>query len=682
VVEITAGFPASTAVNLVASNAAPIVPYGASIAVDTFANKLYVYGGRARVGSASATSDLYLFDLTSGLWSQLVPNSALPTPRNLAHLVFVPSQRLIYIAGGSTVVDGNNRWAGTPINDLWALDVSGSATVTPGNRPPAWDPVAGNLTVAEGATLALNVHATDADGDPITLSSSGSVANAAFVDNGLGSGKLTYSPGYGVATGNPVQVLVPLTASDGKGGSTVLPVMVTVTNTNRAPAIVHHADVTVGEYSTFTIVTAASDPDGTALTYGFSAAPAGLSIVQGTGASANSATVSAPAGSAGVYTLSATASDSAVVSTDTFQVTVQPAQVRPVPNVGGATPVLADGVLVLDQKYNQLVFYDAVRTPDTVYLMALGTTTSTQATQTWTAKQFPPSGCVTACYPTQVGVAPSTAQGVVDQQRGALYVFRNYQGAGTQQSDDVWRLDLNPATALTAAWTKLSGPGSNNPFTGGCGAFLPFVYRTPLVYSTADDTVYCEHLGAQAGSALAWSASTRTSFAHSTAGAAASLVTPGFGYAWDASNTKAWALTDDGTAGQLSRIVEITSGSPSSTSATIPSTGAPFATLGASMAVDPVLRRAFVFGGAPRVGGGSASDELYRFDFTSGTWTLLVPNSPKPPLRSAARMVYVPAQRLIYVGGGSSSVDQYERLNGSALSDLWVINVDPTAGGL
>jgi hypothetical protein len=45
-------------------------------------------------------------------------------------------------------------------------------------------------------------------------------------------------------------------------------------------------------------------------------------------------------------------------------------------------------------------------------------------------------------------------------------------------------------------------------------------------------------------------------------------------------------------------------------------------------------------------------------------------------------MVYVPSQKLIYVGGGCANVDQYGRCVGTTYSDLWTLNVDPASGGL
>jgi hypothetical protein len=114
----------------------------------------------------------------------------------------------------------------------------------------------------------------------------------------------------------------------------------------------------------------------------------------------------------------------------------------------------------------------------------------------------------------------------------------------------------------------------------------------------------------------------------------------------------------------------------------LPSVGPPTAVLGTALGVDYTLRRGFLFGGRPRIGGGSASDELYRLDFATGTWTAPVPNSPKPTARAGSRMVYSPTQRVLYVAGGCASVDQYGLCSGTVFADLWGINVDPANGGL
>ncbi|MEW6050224.1 MAG: hypothetical protein AB1644_04080 [Candidatus Zixiibacteriota bacterium] len=55
----------------------------------------------------------------------------------------------------------------------------------------------GPQTVAEGDTLAVVVSAIDPDGGSLTLSTDSLPINAAFVDNGDGTGSLSFSPDFG-----------------------------------------------------------------------------------------------------------------------------------------------------------------------------------------------------------------------------------------------------------------------------------------------------------------------------------------------------------------------------------------------------------------------------------------------------------------------------------------------------
>ncbi len=66
-----------------------------------------------------------------------------------------------------------------------------------GNQPPQWTEI-NDTTVAEGATLVLTVSAADFEGNLIALTVSATLdaANYTFVDNGDGTGVLTYTPDY------------------------------------------------------------------------------------------------------------------------------------------------------------------------------------------------------------------------------------------------------------------------------------------------------------------------------------------------------------------------------------------------------------------------------------------------------------------------------------------------------
>jgi hypothetical protein len=106
-----------------------------------------------------------------------------------------------------------------------------------GNLPPVFDSI-GNFSVAEGSPLVINVSATDPDGGALipTLSVSTSLQHYSFVDNGDGTGVLTYNPNYydaGVDTVTFFATDYGVPQLTGTARS-----VVTTTETNQAPAFV------------------------------------------------------------------------------------------------------------------------------------------------------------------------------------------------------------------------------------------------------------------------------------------------------------------------------------------------------------------------------------------------------------------------------------------------------------
>ncbi len=131
------------------------------------------------------------------------------------------------------------------------------------NEPPTLDPI-GNQTLDEGATLDVQVSASDPDGDPITLSAFGLPPFAIFTDNGDGTGVLSLSPDFDDAGAYPG---VQITASDGdlSDGETFT---ITVNNLNRPPVADAGGPYSVNEGEPITLDGgASSDPDGDSLTY-------------------------------------------------------------------------------------------------------------------------------------------------------------------------------------------------------------------------------------------------------------------------------------------------------------------------------------------------------------------------------------------------------------------------------
>ncbi|HSH00547.1 MAG TPA: Ig-like domain-containing protein, partial [candidate division Zixibacteria bacterium] len=86
-----------------------------------------------------------------------------------------------------------------------------SITVNNTNRAPILDPVAGG-SVNVGDSLIIALHATDPDGDPVTLSLSAPLANAEVVDSGNGAGIFRFLPDSSQAGQNFSRSII---ASDG-----------------------------------------------------------------------------------------------------------------------------------------------------------------------------------------------------------------------------------------------------------------------------------------------------------------------------------------------------------------------------------------------------------------------------------------------------------------------------------
>jgi len=131
------------------------------------------------------------------------------------------------------------------------------------NAPPTLVGL-GDQTLDEGTTLDVGVSATDPDGDPITLSTTGLPAFASFTDHGDGTGLLALAPGFDDAGVYPgVQVM----ASDGLLTDTEV-ITITVIDVNCPP--VADADGpyagTVGQTVTFD-GSGSFDPDGTIVLY-------------------------------------------------------------------------------------------------------------------------------------------------------------------------------------------------------------------------------------------------------------------------------------------------------------------------------------------------------------------------------------------------------------------------------
>ena len=183
-------------------------------------------------------------------------------------------------ASGSLFPAGATTTVLCTATDSHANTASKSFTVTVGayvdqNHPPTiTNP--GAQTSAEGASVNLQVQATDPDNDPLIYSATGLPGGLSI---GAASGLITGTVAYDAAGSHSVTV----TVDDGRGGTAPTTFTWTVSNTNRAPTITNpgHQATTVGDAVNFQVE--ATDPDGDTLTYGATGLPATLTISSTTG---------------------------------------------------------------------------------------------------------------------------------------------------------------------------------------------------------------------------------------------------------------------------------------------------------------------------------------------------------------------------------------------------------------
>jgi hypothetical protein len=147
----------------------------------------------------------------------------------------------------------------------------------PANNAPVANPDA--ATTAEDTAVTIDVlgNDTDADGDALAVTGVTGVSNGSASVNADGSVTLTPAPNFfGTATFS-------YNISDGNGGIASAGVTVTVTPVNDPPQITSQpvTGATIGQPYTYDVN--AVDPEGDALTYSLTQAPAGMTIDAATG---------------------------------------------------------------------------------------------------------------------------------------------------------------------------------------------------------------------------------------------------------------------------------------------------------------------------------------------------------------------------------------------------------------
>jgi hypothetical protein len=157
----------------------------------------------------------------------------------------------------------------------YVAGVSCLANVSVG-QPPALDPV-GPQTIAEGATLSLQLTASDPDGDALSFGATPLPVGASITTQGL----FSYLPPANVAgCGGTKNLNVEFFVTDTGGHRTseIVPISVLDQPTGATPVLLDPADRTVNAGQLVSIQLSASDADGDTLGYSASGLPSGASL--------------------------------------------------------------------------------------------------------------------------------------------------------------------------------------------------------------------------------------------------------------------------------------------------------------------------------------------------------------------------------------------------------------------
>ena len=152
------------------------------------------------------------------------------------------------------------------------------------NRAPSFVGL-NDQTILEGDSLVLDVLISDPDGDVLSLAATSKPLGATFTDNGDGTGRFVWQPGYvGPYSADGSPFIVGFWAGDGNL-SVEESIELTVVNTNRHPQVSAPDEMIVdaGEATYFEVV--ATDPDFEAITWQVLGARTSATVTNGNPAS-------------------------------------------------------------------------------------------------------------------------------------------------------------------------------------------------------------------------------------------------------------------------------------------------------------------------------------------------------------------------------------------------------------
>ncbi|HEU4437237.1 MAG TPA: Ig-like domain-containing protein, partial [candidate division Zixibacteria bacterium] len=242
---------------------------------------------------------------------------------------------------GSTFVDSANdrgsfSWtpsftqAGTynvtfiAVDGLLADSEVVTITINNTNRAPVLAPI-GNRSITEGNMLAFNTSATDADGQPLTMSAVNVPVNATYVDSGNGRGRFTFSPNF-IQAGS---YNITFVASDGGLADSELVVITVFEAGNQAPVLAPIGAKSVAENQNLTFGVSASDADSTIPAYVVQNVPLNASFTD-SGNGRGAFTFNPDFFQAGTYNVRFIATDGSKSDTELVAITVNNVNRKPV----------------------------------------------------------------------------------------------------------------------------------------------------------------------------------------------------------------------------------------------------------------------------------------------------------------------------------------------------------------
>ncbi|MCC6964612.1 MAG: T9SS type A sorting domain-containing protein, partial [candidate division Zixibacteria bacterium] len=203
-----------------------------------------------------------------------------------------------------------------------------------------------SLLVSEGDTLAVSVGATDPDGDSLILFVEALPANAAFSDNGNGTGTFNFNPSFTQAGVYNVTFI----ASDGSLADSELVAITVIDAGNQRPILADIDSQSVSEGDTLALEVSAIDADGDSLILTAEGLPANAGFIDN-GDGTGRLNFSPDSTEAGVYSVTFIASDGALADSETVAITVNPPDSVTISGnagVGGAILSYVDGISMSD----------------------------------------------------------------------------------------------------------------------------------------------------------------------------------------------------------------------------------------------------------------------------------------------------------------------------------------------